>query len=339
MRILSKSLCFISLFIPFMLNAGIDFNETIRTGKLITQPSPTTPTTSTPQQNYSQQNNQGSNRMNSNPSGAVPDQNNYNSGPNSRDNDSYQNNYNNQTNSIPNSPDTPANGLQYEQFKPSAPPMSASSPSAPSSTLDKNAGSEDFVPAPPRVLTEEDRKIIAKAQQEDSEMLKVFNKDLKTNFDTYTFPKEYYEKPFDKTNSHLPAVDFASYYAALAFRYVREDRHINVKYFIDRYNFRDITNPDGNNLLMTAAAHDSIKSARMLLMRNIFSVNEQNPISKQTSLHYAVNNGSLEMTKILLTMGASPLIPDAAGNTAIDYALQNNNNDISQILLAYKKSP
>ena len=184
------------------------------------------------------------------------------------------------------------------------------------------------------VLTEHDKKRLAEAKKYDEDMLKAFNYALETNFSTYKYPKEYYSVPFSKDNQHLPPVNFASYYAALAFRYVIEDKYVNVRFFIDQYNFTDIRNKNGHNLLMTAAVYNSINSARMLLMKKIFYIDEQDK-EKQTSLHIAVNNENLEMTKLLLTMGASPKIKDINNKTPLEYAEESNNDDLVNLLLAY----
>jgi len=194
----------------------------------------------------------------------------------------------------------------------------------------------NYAPPPPPVLDDQQKQFIQDAKDYDASLKKVFDKDISENFDTYTFPKEYYQQPFTKQNSHLPPVDFASHYAALAFKYAKEDNLVNVRYFIKKYNFVDVYDLDGNNLLMVAVSYNSLKTARVLLANNIFYVNEHNKQNKRTALHSAVINNNFEMTRLLLTMGASPLIHDGAGMTALDYSGLLENSQVAQLLSAYK---
>jgi len=167
-------------------------------------------------------------------------------------------------------------------------------------------------------------------------MKQAYEKALNENFSTYVFPQEYYQQQFSKQNSHLPPVDFASYYATLAFKYTKKDDFVNVRYFVKKFNFVDVYDEEGNNLLMTSAAYNSIKTARMLLANHILHINAQNKQNLRTPLHFAVINANYDMARLLLSMGASIAIHDSANMTPLDYSTFLDNSQINNLLLAYK---
>lgn len=215
---------------------------------------------------------------------------------------------------------------------PQIPNLNHSSP-APAGAAGSNT---NYGPPPKPVLTEGQKNIISEAKEEEQKMKKAFDKALTEKFDTYTYPQEYYPQPFSKQNSHLPPVNFASHYAELAFRYAKSDDYLNVRYFIKKYNFTDVIDENGNNLLMVAVTYGGIKTARMLLANQIFHINAQNKQNLRSPLHMAVMNNNYEMTRLLLTMGASTSIKDTADMTPLDYSLLLDNSLINSLLLAYK---
>jgi hypothetical protein len=256
------------------------------------------------------------------------------------------------TNGMPANNNTPANnsGMPSMPPQPSFTPSQAYStpPQIPTAspvaqnnhskaTVGAGAGQDtNFGPPPKPVLTDTQKNIVDDARKEDQEMEKAFDKAIGENFDTYIYPKEYYQQPFSKQNSHLPPVDFASYYAGLAFKYTKSDDYLNVRYFVKKYNFVDVTDENGNNLLMAAVTYNGIKTARMLLANQIFHINAQNKQNLRCPLHIAVINNNYEMTRLLLTMGASPNIKDASNMTPLDYSRLLDNSQINSLLIAYK---
>jgi len=221
----------------------------------------------------------------------------------------------------------------------SAPSFSPQNNSANPPIKNFAAGAADFHFGPPEKpeLTDLQKEEINDAKMHDEAMQKAFDHALNQNFDTYTFPKEYYQQPFSKQNSHLPPVDFASYYASQAFKFTKSDDYVNVRYFVKKYNFIDVHDENGNSLLMTASCFNSIKTARMLLANNIFYINEQNKQNLRTPLHIAVMNSNYEMVRLLLTMGASTTIHDSTNMTPLDYSSLLDNSQINNLLLAYSK--
>ena len=199
------------------------------------------------------------------------------------------------------------------------------------------AANNNFGPQAKPILNDLQKEEIRDSKDHDLAIQKAYDKAIKENFDTYIFPKEYYQKPFTKQNSHLPPVDFASYYASLAFKYTKNDDYINVSYFVKKYNFIDVYDENSNNLLMTAASFNSIKTARMLLANNIFYINEQNKQNLRTPLHMAVMNENYDMVRLLLSMGASTSIQDSSNMTPLDYCSLLDNSGINSLLLTYKQ--
>ncbi|MCT4625090.1 MAG: ankyrin repeat domain-containing protein, partial [Schleiferiaceae bacterium] len=51
-----------------------------------------------------------------------------------------------------------------------------------------------------------------------------------------------------------------------------------------------------------------------------------------TALHYAVENGEIEIVKFLVSQGAEPSITNNKGKTALDLAIKKGNKEIIEML-------
>lgn len=97
---------------------------------------------------------------------------------------------------------------------------------------------------------------------------------------------------------------------------------------LDRGARPDEGNSFGKTALMTAAQHDLVESARLLLERGA-SANATTWMQDgaglshdgRTALMYAAANGSLSLIRLLVERGADPHLADTKGSRAIDYLL------------------
>ena len=53
---------------------------------------------------------------------------------------------------------------------------------------------------------------------------------------------------------------------------------------------------------------------------------------QETALFFCARYGNLEISKFLIANGANPMMKDAKGRTAIDYALKHENNEVANYL-------
>ncbi len=85
-----------------------------------------------------------------------------------------------------------------------------------------------------------------------------------------------------------------------------------------------------NSLLHTAAKHNSINAALVLLDQHA-NINAKNKLA-MTPLHYAIHNKHISMITLLLFYNASRNIQDLRGKNAFDYALSSHNQAIIELL-------
>ncbi len=83
--------------------------------------------------------------------------------------------------------------------------------------------------------------------------------------------------------------------------------------------------------LMKPVKDKNINVVRTLLEKIPLNINEQDNIGN-TLLIWSVINKDYKMTQLLLNYGANPNISSSIGRTALDFAIENGNNEIATLL-------
>jgi len=189
------------------------------------------------------------------------------------------------------------------------------------------------VPKPTAANKEE---TITSDKELKKEKTSLVNKLLKLNYNTYTAPKKLYDQEPIPFNTHLPPVYFESYYLQETFEASKKNNYKKLRAILNKFDFLNGQNEDGDTILIAATQHNSIDSARILLAKGAYidAVNNR----KRTALHYAAALGNVDTTKLLLTMGANFNLKDDKGMTALEYAEFSNQPETSKIIKAYIKA-
>ena len=97
----------------------------------------------------------------------------------------------------------------------------------------------------------------------------------------------------------------------------------------------NVTDEKGCSALFLATNLDSVEVIKILLDHGA-NINVQTHTTKQTPLINAAYVGNLEVVKLLVEKGADINIKDMAGETALDAAKINKNNDVVMFLMMQK---
>ena len=89
--------------------------------------------------------------------------------------------------------------------------------------------------------------------------------------------------------------------------------------------------PSKSNMLTFASSFGNIQAVEYLIDAGVFSINDQDAKGR-TALIAAVEGEWRDLCKLLVEKGADPEIKDIEGRSAIDYAVQQKNNEILDIL-------
>ncbi len=92
---------------------------------------------------------------------------------------------------------------------------------------------------------------------------------------------------------------------------------------------------EGNSPLILAVKNNNLKIVELLL-KEIQVSNDINDIDGDgcTALIYAIINGNRDIVGLILSLGANPYAEDKYGNSALELALNKQNEDIIELLLA-----
>jgi len=211
---------------------------------------------------------------------------------------------------------------------PSAPPVVQPAIPIPVTGISSTSDAVKKQEVEKEIALQEQREKIEDEKSED-----LVDKLMDLNYSVTTPPKKLYESKLSKENKHLPPVYFKSYYLYLAFKAVDNNNLDALRAVLERYDFVNGQNKDGDTLLMHAVETNHINIARVLLAKGAY-VNGVN-YRGRTSLHYAAALGDPEMVKLLLTMGANKDMFDDKNMTALDYAIEGQHSEVISILSKY----
>ncbi|KAG5672899.1 hypothetical protein PVAND_002987 [Polypedilum vanderplanki] len=131
-------------------------------------------------------------------------------------------------------------------------------------------------------------------------------------------------------NSSLKNIDCSNFDIVKAVQYGNVDR---VRFLID--SGYDVNNPDDEKIyLLHWSAINNRKDVIKLLLEKGASVNVIGGELESTPLHWAVKQGHLAATVLLMKAGSDPLIQDAEGNQCIHLAAQFGHTAVVAYLIA-----
>ena len=99
----------------------------------------------------------------------------------------------------------------------------------------------------------------------------------------------------------------------------------------------DLRDNDGDTPLLCCAFGGNVEIAKMLLQKDpsaILSINSK----KDSVLHYSAEAGHLDMTRFLLSQGASKLLKNSEDKTPEQVAMDNNFGEIAKVIADYSSN-
>ena len=142
-------------------------------------------------------------------------------------------------------------------------------------------------------------------------------KNTKTQYN----PQNIAQVSYDKANKHLQPAIFEKNIIKDVFDNLGDDNAIQIaKALINKIGKTDITDDDGNTLLMHAVARQNQSLIAMLLSEGA----DPNFLNKEgfSPLHLACSNGDNSAIHSLMMGGGNPNLRDKQGNTALMYAVK-----------------
>jgi len=94
---------------------------------------------------------------------------------------------------------------------------------------------------------------------------------------------------------------------------------------------------DGRTALMYASTGPFPATVKILL-DNKAETNITDNVEHFTALMFAASEGQFELVKLLIEYGADPTLKDIDGDTAEDFAQQNNHKEVAQYISNYKNN-
>lgn len=85
---------------------------------------------------------------------------------------------------------------------------------------------------------------------------------------------------------------------------------------------------------LAIAACKGLEAAVRTLLRASADVNDQNPISGFTPMHYAIGKGKVGVVQMLMAAGANVMIADRHGRSALDWALALPGKEVLGAMIA-----
>lgn len=155
---------------------------------------------------------------------------------------------------------------------------------------------------------------------------------LQTNYKTEYLPSEMY----DKQNPHLAKPIYMSEVVKWAFDAIASGNLNLTRILLDNYIFLlTIKNDEGYGLLSYAILHGRNDIAYMLVYRGA-NLAEENKYQAQP-INIAARTNNIEAVKLLLDNGCNADYQDAFGKSAMDYASMNDNKEMYNYLLSFRK--
>ncbi len=156
---------------------------------------------------------------------------------------------------------------------------------------------------------------------------------LQINFKTEYIPSEM----FNELNSHLAKPIYMSEVVGWAYEAIATGDINVLRVLLDNYNFLfTIQNNEGYGLLSYAILHGSNDIVYMLIYRGA-NLSEENKYKAQP-INIAARTNNIEAVKILLDNGGDINHQDGFGKTSMDYASMNNNKEMYNYLLSFKRA-
>jgi hypothetical protein len=156
---------------------------------------------------------------------------------------------------------------------------------------------------------------------------------LKTNFKTKYLPSEM----FNKENAHLAKPLYMTEIVNWAFNAVVAGNINVLRILLDNYDFLlNIKNDEGYGLLSYAILHQRNDIMYMLIYHGA-NLNEENKYMAKP-INIAARTNNFEAVKILISNGCDVSHQDVFGKTSLDYAQMNNNTEMYDYLLMFKRA-
>ncbi len=145
-----------------------------------------------------------------------------------------------------------------------------------------------------------------------------FKRDNKSHLNQYQ-PQNISQVYYDKNNKHLKPIVFEKHVVNQVINNLGADNAVEiVRALINKFGKTDITDDDGNTILMHAVARKNKSLVSMLLSEGA----NPNFLNKEgfAPIHLAASNGDDFSVHSLIMSGANPNLVDKNGNTPLMYA-------------------
>lgn len=158
------------------------------------------------------------------------------------------------------------------------------------------------------------------------------------NYNTQYQPQNIAQIAYDQNNTHLKPAVFESHIIKQVFDNLGRDDAIQLaRALINKVGYVDITDEDGNTLLMHAVARKNQSLIAMLLAEGA-SPNAMNN-DGFSPLHLAASNGDNSAIYNLMMSGGKPNVRDNNGNTALMYASKMCDANSVKLMLSLGGDP
>ena len=151
-------------------------------------------------------------------------------------------------------------------------------------------------------------------------------------------PQNIAQVSYDKNNQHLQPIVFEKHLIDQVIDNLGTENSVQLaRALINKIGKTDITDDDGNTLLMHAVARQNQPLITMLLSEGA----SPNAVNKEgfAPIHLATSNGDNSSVYALMMSGGNPNLKDNNGNTPLMYAAKMCNNNSIKIMMALGGDP